>query len=177
MSSGDDVLGLIARVFDEAGLGYAIIGGHAVNVWLEPRFTADIDVTAAPESDALARARAGFEAVGYRVTRTHGAELPSGPDFVRFTRDRDDPPIEIHAAKTELQINLIARARRQPGGASIATPEDLIVLKLIAHRPKDLADLAGLLALDGLDWQYVERRAHEWEVVDRLERLRASLRD
>jgi hypothetical protein len=38
------------------------------------------------------------------------------------------------------------------------TPEDLIVMKLIAHRPKDRIDLLGLVALPGLDWSYVERR-------------------
>ena len=67
-------------------LPYALIGGHAVNVWLEPRFTADVDVTVAADSAALARARAALEAAGYRVTAEQGADLPSGPDFVRFTQ-------------------------------------------------------------------------------------------
>jgi hypothetical protein len=171
-TSGDDVLATIASVFEQAGLGYALIGGHAVNLWLEPRFTADIDVTVAADPTALARARAGLEAYGYRVNIEHGAELPSGPDFIRFVRDADDPPIEIQAAKTRLQHDLIARASRDSGVAT-ATPEDLILLKLIAHWPKDLADLAGLLALDGLDWGYIEERARDWDVLDRLGPLRA----
>lgn len=172
MTSADDVTALVARVFGEAGLAYAIIGGHAVNVWLEPRFTADLDVTVAANPAALARARAGLEAAGYVVTLEHGAGLPSGPDFVRFTRGPHDPPIEVQAAKTRLQEELIARARREPDGVLVATPEDLIVLKLIAHRPKDLADLAGLVILPGIDWPYVEERARDWEVLDRLDRLR-----
>jgi hypothetical protein len=45
-------------------------------------------------------------------------------------------------------------------------------LKLIANRPKDQADLHGLVALPGLDWQYIRRWATEWEVLDELERLR-----
>lgn len=172
MSPGsDDVLATLASVFEQAGLAYALIGGHAVNLWLEPRFTADVDVTVAADPAALARARAGLEALGYRVNAEHGAELPSGPDFVRFVRDPHDPPIEIQAAKTSLQHELIARATRDSGVAT-ATPEDLILLKLIAHRPKDLADLAGLLALTGLDWSYVEQRARDWDVMDRLVRLR-----
>jgi hypothetical protein len=109
-----------------------------------------------------------------RVATEHGADLPSGPDFVRFVRGQDDPPIELQAAKTRLQEELIARARREPSGAATATPEDLILLELIAHRPKDLADLAGLLALPEIDWSYVVERAREWEVLDRLDRLRPS---
>jgi hypothetical protein len=45
MNPGEDPIALIASVLDGAGLAYALIGGHAVNVWLEPRFTADVDVT------------------------------------------------------------------------------------------------------------------------------------
>lgn len=170
-ATADDVLALIATVFDAAGLGYALIGGHAINAWLEPRFTADVDVTVAADPAAFARARAGLEAAGYRVNTLDGADQPSGPDFVRFVRGPGDPPIELQAAKTELQHRLIARAGRD-GGVAIATVEDLIVLKLIAHRPKDLADLAGLLALPAVDWAYVEGRAREWDVADRLARLR-----
>jgi hypothetical protein len=167
-----DVFALIAAVLDSAGLPYAIIGGHAVNIWLEPRFTADVDLTVAADPAALARARAGLEAAGYTVAVEHGANLPSGPDFVRFTRGRDDPPIEIQAAKTRLQEELIARARRDSDGIASATAEDLILLKLIAHRPKDLADLVGLVALPDIDWSYVEERAEEWEVQDKLAWLR-----
>lgn len=168
----DDVLAVIAAALDGAGLAYALIGGHAVNAWLEPRFTADVDLTIAADPAALARATTALEAVGYRVAHEHGADLPSGPDFVRFTRGPDDPPIELQAAKTRLQDEVIQRARRDARGVATATAEDLILLKLIAHRPKDLADLAGLLALPDIDWAYVEDRARDWEVLDRLARLR-----
>lgn len=41
----DDPLGALAGILEEAGIEYALIGGHAVNAWVEPRFTADIDLT------------------------------------------------------------------------------------------------------------------------------------
>jgi hypothetical protein len=47
----------LARILDAAAVPYAIIGGHAVNAWLEPRFTADVDVTVAADPAALARLR------------------------------------------------------------------------------------------------------------------------
>jgi hypothetical protein len=174
VSHADDVMAMISTAFESAGLPYAIIGGHAVNVWLEPRFTADIDITAAADPEALAHLRVELAAAGYRSSLEHGADQPSGPDFVRFTRSPGDPPIEIQAAKTAFQVELIDRARQSAGGVAIATPEDLIVLKLIAHRPKDLIDLAGLVALPDLDWDYVEARARDWDLIDRLERARAA---
>ncbi len=56
----------------------------------------------------------------------------------------------------------------------MATPEDLIVMKLIADRPKDAVDLLGLVRLPSLDWQYVERWTAAWDVTDRLARVRAA---
>ncbi len=54
----------------------------------------------------------------------------------------------------------------------VATAEDLIVLKLIANRPKDQVDLLALAALPGIDWSYIERWADAWNVRDVLGRLR-----
>ena len=41
----DEQITRLLDLLDEAGVEYAVIGGHAVNAWLEPRFTADVDVT------------------------------------------------------------------------------------------------------------------------------------
>jgi hypothetical protein len=93
---------------------------------------------------------------------------------VRFTSPDSTIVIEIQAAKTDFQSEVIHRATRERGGR-VATPEDLIVMKLIADRPKDAVDLAGLVRLPSIDWAYVERWAAEWGVADRLERVRSSV--
>jgi hypothetical protein len=41
----NDPLGVLAEALAEAEIDDAVIGGHAVNAWLKPRFTACIDVT------------------------------------------------------------------------------------------------------------------------------------
>lgn len=161
----------IARILEAAGVSYAIIGGHAVNVWLEPRFTADIHITVAARGDDLARLRDEFERANYALERQFGADLSSGPDFARWVSSEGDV-VEVQVAKTDLQREVVRRAVVAETGARVATPEDLIVLKLIADRAKDRIDLEGLVALDGLDWAYVEAWAREWDVTDRLERIR-----
>ena len=172
---GPEVAGAIGRIaafFEQAGVAYAVIGAHAVNAWIEPRLTADIDVTALLEPEALARLEAAFAAAGMHLTHAEGRGLPSGPDFVRFGSVEGAVVVEIQAAKTELQRTLIERAILSEDGVRVATPEDLIVLKLIANRAKDQIDLLGLVALPSLDWAYVERRATEWEVLPLLKRAR-----
>lgn len=167
-------LASLARLLDEIGVAYALIGAHAVNVWLEPRFTADVDLTGASTPQEMQRLRAGLLAAGFRIVREHGAALPSGPDFVRFLARDDELLLEVQAAKTSLQRELVERAVVSPSGLRVATVEDLIVLKLIADRPKDQGDLDGLARLPGIDWRYVERCALEWELEPRLRRLRAE---
>jgi hypothetical protein len=122
----------------------------------------------------MSRLRSGFVAEGFRVAREHGVALPSGPDFVRFVAPGDALLVEVQAAKTSLQRELVRRAIRSKGGLRVATVEDLIVLKLIADRPKDQGDLDGLARLSGVDWPYVERWAREWGVEPRLQRLRGE---
>lgn len=170
-TSEPNPLTAIAELLEAVGLGYAVIGGHAVNVWLEPRFTADIDLTVSANPSELSRLRDVFSRAGYTPLREHGDNLPSGPDFVRWASPGGDV-VEVQIAKTALQTELIRRAVRSDSGARIATREDLIVLKLIADRAKDRVDLEGLCALEGIDWSYVDRWAREWDVLDRLARFR-----
>jgi len=145
-----------------------------VNVWLEPRFTADVDLTAASTPEEFERLRRGLLAAGFSVAREHGAALPSGPDFVRFVARGGELLLEVQAAKTPLQREVVERAVATPSGLRVATVEDLIVLKLIADRPKDQGDLDGLARLPGIDWSYVERWAREWGVEAGLRALRVA---
>jgi hypothetical protein len=71
---------------------------------------------------------------------------------------------------------MISRARRltpdQPFG--VATPEDLIVLKLIANRSRDIADCTELTQLPDLDWPFIDRWCDVWH-ADRAQGLREAM--
>ena len=170
----DNPLPYVARILDSVGASYVVIGGHAVNCWLEPRLTGDIDVAVSGNRAQMEALRAALLSEGFRVTREHGAEAASGPDFVRFVSADGETVIEKQAAKTEFQREVIRRAVSTPEGVRVATVEDLIVLKLIADRTKDQADIEGLLNLGTLDWEYIEKWAAIWGVSERLHRMRRN---
>jgi len=165
-------LATVARLLDQAGVAYAVIGAHAVNAWVEPRLTADIDVTAHADARGINRLEKVLAGAGWSLERQHGATQPSGPDFVRFASADRLITLEVQTAKTDLQREVIHRAVVAEDGVRVATPEDLIVLKLIANRPKDQADLLALAALATIDWAYIERWADTWGLRDALSRLR-----
>jgi len=49
------------------------------------------------------------------------------------------------------------------------SPDDLILLKLIANRPRDQGDVADILFIQGqLDEQYMQNWAASLEITDRL---------
>lgn len=172
----DEMFRALAELMETAGTPWALIGGHAVNVWVEPRLTRDIDVTVAAKPLALERLKGVFAEAGWQIAEELGGQQPSGPDFIRFTRGDRDPPIEVQVAKTVFQQKVLDRAAAGAMGAvPVATVEDLVVLKLIAARKKDESDLDALARLPGLDWAYIEHWADAWEVTPRLEALRREL--
>lgn len=72
----DDALETIARLLEHAALPYVVIGGHAVNVWLEPRFTADVDVAVQATASDTERLKSVLALEGYAAVREHGGDRP-----------------------------------------------------------------------------------------------------
>ena len=96
-----------------------------------------------------------------------------GLDFIRLSHDDTGLGIDMEAITTDYEEEAIRRATFLDATQPVpsATPEDLIILKLIANRSKDHKDLIDLVVMTGLDWPYIRRWAEEWQVTDRLEDL------
>jgi Nucleotidyltransferase of unknown function (DUF6036) len=58
---------------------------------------------------------------------------------------------------------------------TVVTPEDLVLLKLLANRPRDIGDVQDILFIQGqLDESYMKRWAVELGIADRLTSILAS---
>ncbi len=143
-----DVLAPLDELFRHEQIKYAVIGGYAVAVWGEVRATRDIDLLCSaadlgPLVAALARADMHYE---------------------RRTGDLDDPVSEV--VKIDLSsehgayvIDVLAGIRGAPRGIverarqvtleglvlPVASPEDTVVLKLLAGSHRDVDDALGII--------------------------------
>ena len=80
--------------------------------------------------------------------------------------------MDVFVAETEFQRSLIQRRQlisTSGGEVSFVSPEDLILLKLIASKPRDLIDVQDILFTMGqLDSVYLEKWAEELSVTEGL---------
>ncbi len=150
------------------------MGGLAVATWGAPRATEDIDLLAdvspSPELDASLRA-GGFQA----EWRRGGPDDPI-PLLLRL-RSPSGPEIDVVCATRAWEREMLARSIRVRIAGGLEIPvialEDLIVLKLMAGGPGDLADVVDLLERAG-PLPELEKRAAARGVSDLLRQVRAS---
>jgi predicted nucleotidyltransferase len=153
-----------ASILDELAVPYMLIGGLAVSAWGVVRATLDVDVSLWVEPER-------FEStVGALCSRLQ----PVPMDPLLFAREtRVLPMISSHGIRVDLvfaslpaERDLITRAQpRELGGrtVNIATVEDLIWMKLISERHKDIEDARRLIRRFRLtlDRAYLEPRLRE----------------
>jgi len=140
----------------EAGVSFALVGGLAVSVRAEPRFTRDADLAVAVTSDAQAEALIqALRALGYRIEATVEQDAVGRLATVRLAgaTETDAPIIDLLFASSGIEAEVVAEAESLellPNlTMRVARIGHLIALKVLSRddieRPQDLVDLRLLL--------------------------------
>lgn len=180
MSGLERALHILVQELDAAGVPYMVIGGVANLIWGVPRATFDVDVTVWVEP----------KAEGKTASRLCKAFKPLAKDPLAFLADIRVLPLEVSGIKVDLifgelpfEKQAIERARSVEFGGHrvrVCTPEDLVVHKILAERPKDEEDLKGLAQRTGgkLDRAYLDplvrslaQQLDRPDLWDRFERI------
>ena len=149
---------------------YAVIGGIAVAIRGEPRFTADIDALVGIDIAA---------AVHLVRSLSKSAFLPLFPDIEEVVKTSCILPmrhrktsikVDLAIGLTGFELRAIERAEDVRFGRlslRVVTAEDLLLMKVLAGRPRDLDDTERIVAKQGkkLDWSYVFETAKQLEEV------------
>jgi hypothetical protein len=171
------------EVLEELKLPYAVMGGLAVRVWSIPRATWDVDVTVAVVDEDLTRLTHAFEERGYtspEVYKSGWTDQVGGMPVIKFRWyvPGGDLDVDLFLVETAFQRSLLSRrCKAHTDGIDmwVASAEDLILLKLVASRTRDLVDVADILFMQGqLDEAYLRTWADKLGVLDALEHALAN---
>jgi predicted nucleotidyltransferase len=154
----------LSNMFRDANISYMIIGGLANAIWGNPRATLDIDVTIWVEDDQIRKSISMLE-----QAYTFMVEEPF--DFISKTRvlpvkNNENLRIDIIFGALAFEKDAIDRAIDVTvGDTSIrfCTAEDLILLKILSERSKDIDDVRSILRFqkNNLNYSYLEPRIEE----------------
>ncbi len=165
----------LARWLSSQGVPYAVIGGVAVALQAAPRFTNDVDAVIWIDDSRWA---------GLLESAARFSIAPRRPDILEFaSRTRvlllshgSGVPIDVSCGALPFEQALIEQATSieiGPLSVRVARPEDLLVMKAIANRPRDWADIESLLRqFPDMDTIAARQTVHEFaEVLDSPELL------
>ncbi|MBK9094317.1 MAG: nucleotidyltransferase [Anaerolineae bacterium] len=143
-----NALAAVQLVLDAWSQQGVIIGGVAASLLGRPRYTADVDAVVLVSTQALSEFAA--------VTRRAGL-MPRVPDAEAFARRHrvlllrhaeSGVDVDISLGALPFEEQAVARATVvQVSGLALrlVTPEDLIIMKAVAHRRQDMEDIQAVI--------------------------------
>ena len=175
---------------DSAAVPGAIIGGVAASILGRPRLTEDIDVLVILErQEWTAFLRAGRE-FGFAPRVDDALDFAESSRVLLVVHRPSGVSIDIVLGALPLEDEIVRGARyveiagiRLP----LAAPESIVVMKTLARRARDIADIAdieGILEVhDRLDLDWIRTRLTEFdqalgetEMLDEFSRVLARTR-
>ncbi len=162
---------------------YAIIGGVGVSLIAGARATQDVDAVLwldTGELESFVQSGTPYGFIG---------RISDAPEFARRNRVillQHQPTginVDLSCGALPFEEEMIARARELVIGSvriKVASPEDLIITKAVAHRPRDIADIESILNIEpNLDFDrirfWVGQFAESLEMPELLEDLEKLL--
>ena len=156
----------IVSALNQHQVRYLIVGGLAVVAHGYVRFTADLDIILAVDTQNLQRAVKALESLGYKprapvaieqfvdpAARRQWAEEKGMVVFTLFSAAHPATEIDLFIEPPLDFAEAYSRAKRMEVAAGVPATfcglDDLIELKSKAGRPRDLEDINQLRALHG----------------------------
>lgn len=155
-----DTVAAVQKVLDAFAQQGVIIGGVAASLLGKPRTTADVDAVILLATDDLPQlitiaAREGL------LPRTDNAEAFARRHRVLLLQhNATGIGVDISLGVLPFEIETVERSQVvqiENIEIRLPTPEDLIIQKAVAHRPKDLSDIATIIdSQSNLDWDRIQ---------------------
>lgn len=164
-------------ILNQLGIPHAVVGGVAAGIWSEERVTKDVDFTIAMDESQWIRLQEALK--NQPETEVFQTSFDTGEKVPFLIRLRyKGVIIDLLTSLTPYQDLLIKRRiTKEVWGYTIdvASTEDVILLKLLAHRGQDMVDIQKMLQhIKNLDLAYIEKWVKEWEVAEYWEQVKSG---
>ena len=156
-----------------------VIGGMAAALLGRPRLTADVDATLWTGLEALETFLQSAHREGFMERIPNALVFARKHRVLRLVHQPSAVPVDLGLGALPFEDSAIRRARRiRVAGISVpvAAPEDLMVMKAIAQRPRDITDMESLLDCHPkLDLKFVRRVVKDFAETLEAPELTAGL--
>ena len=143
-----------------------IIGGVAASLLGQPRMTADVDASILLEETSVESFLHQAQAEGLISRVTNPLEFAKRSAMLLMKDPVTEIAIDIALGRLSFEREAILKATPVNVGdfsVPLPTPEDLVVMKAIAHRPKDILDIREIvLCRPDLNSTYIRQRTMEF---------------
>ncbi|HBR15812.1 MAG TPA: hypothetical protein DD723_09800 [Candidatus Omnitrophica bacterium] len=165
----EDVLKDLLRWFKDSSGEFLIIGGIAVSLMTRPRTTQDIDVLSFLDESQWGSFLSEGRRFGFEP-RIKDALLFARENRVLLLRHRKSTVnIDLSFGFLSFEAESMRRRTSRKMGSlriPLPTPEDLIIMKMVAHRPQDMVDVKTILeTYPKLDRKRIQKWVKEFSVV------------
>lgn len=144
-----DPLEALDRLLSHSGYRGVVIGGIAVGLLSQTRFTEDLDAMVLLSIDEIPDflAAAQDEEIIPRISQAEDFAKRNRVLLLQHTPSQTNIDISLGVLPFEQEV--VQRSITHPIDDALTirlpTPEDLIIMKAVAHRPKDLLDIQGII--------------------------------
>jgi hypothetical protein len=147
---------------------HALIGGLATTVRGEPRSTLDVDILVGCDVRRCLELLGLLDGTSFRPLFADAHEVVETAFLLPLVHRRTSVKVDLALGLTGFEQNAIRRATQvdfEGHPIPVVSAEDLVLMKVLAGRPRDTDDVARILLRQGdsLDWDYVLQTARALE--------------
>ncbi len=154
----------LVEVLENMGLTPTIIGGVAISLLTRSRHTDDVDVVIDFDIENASILIENLAKNGFKPRFSGMEDLARQARMITLLHEATGTVIDIALGCMPFETEVQDRAQLHKAGGvelRLPTPEDMVILKALASRPKDLEDIRNL----GLTYPNMDRARIEYWLI------------
>jgi hypothetical protein len=138
----------LMTLFKDRQIPATIIGGIAASILGRPRVTRDIDALVMLDGEAWEGLLIASRQFGFSPRLSDALQFARTNRVLLLRHEPSGIDVDIAFGGLPFEEETIKRASSVSVGdisITLPSPEDLIIMKAVAHRPRDIADIEGIV--------------------------------